>query len=204
MTPVAVPVVDPETQSDVEGFSSGYTSVSGASVRRADSDTANDRYRLYELPGAPHAAKIPSCSGDGSTFPTFFFLEAALSNLFHWSENGVAPKPAERIVLAKEGTVSQAKLDDDGNALGGVRSPFVDVPLSRYAAHSTPGPVCALGGAETPLDAATLRARYRDAATYMQRFEQRLDATIGSGFLLRRDRNEIVRVQEAKAKTALG
>ena len=69
-TAVGVPVVNLEDQSGLEGFTAelpasaqatlgqkDYTSVSSASVRRADSDRPGDQYRLYEVAGMPHAGR---------------------------------------------------------------------------------------------------------------------------------------------------
>jgi hypothetical protein len=208
MTAVPVPVVDLETQSDVEGFkielggSSDYTNPAGASVRRADSDTPADRYRLYEIAGAPHAGKIPSCDGDGSTFPTHRLLSAALGHLFRWAEDGVRPPRAPRLEMAKVDVVSETKLDQYGNAVGGVRSPWVDVPVSHYEVHSTPGPLCKLSSRETVLPLEGLRARYGDASGYLKDFTKSLDAAIDAGFLRRSERSSMLEVQRARAAEA--
>jgi hypothetical protein len=75
MAPVPVPVVNIETQTDVEGFevtvSPGfdYRSIGGAHVRRADSDTPGDLYRLYEIAGAPHVGVDPECRVRPRRFP---------------------------------------------------------------------------------------------------------------------------------------
>jgi len=209
MVPVAVPVIDLESQSDVEGFEAPvfgdvYTSPSGAEVRRDDSDERGDLYRLYEITGAAHAQRSQGCDGDGSSFPTFRFVRAALVNLFRWAEDGVAPPRADRIEAATIGTLSEMKVDGDGNALGGVRSPFVDVPLSRFVVSTTPGPICAFTGDEVPFPPEVLRERYGDVATYMARFEASLDDTIDAGFLLAGDRDDILRAQEARARDVFG
>ena len=208
MGAVGAPVVQVETQTDVEGFivelSPGlvYTNVGGAYVRRDDSDAPDDPYRLYEIAGSPHVAEFDLCEGGGSSFPTAAFLRAALRHLFLWAEAGIPPPVSERIVLRTLDVVSEADADAVGNAIGGVRSPFVDVALARYEVHTTPGPFCKLVGSETPLAVPYLLARYGDVSTYLSRFAESLDETIRAGFLRADDRAAIVADAEARAESA--
>ena len=205
---VEVPVVDIEPQSDLEGYTGevapgrSHTNPGGAQYRREDADGPDDHYRLYEVAGAPHVAQLDGCHGDGSSFPTSAFIRAALLNLFAWAEKGVAPATAARITLATVGVISEAEVDEYGNAIGGVRSPFLDVPLARYEVHSNPGALCRTAGCETPLPALTLAARYGDAESYLAQFTESLDATISAGFLLPADRLAILSAQRAKAHAA--
>ena len=52
--------------------------------------------------------------------------------------------------------------DEHGNARGGIRTPFVDVPISALSGEPVPGgpPLCRSFGSTTPLDAATLARLY--------------------------------------------
>jgi hypothetical protein len=210
MDAVDAPVLDVQTQTDVEGFRAEidptltYTSPSGASIRRPDRDAPDDKYRLYELAGAPHAGSIPGCDGGGSTFPTAASMRAATELLFRWAEEGVAPPEAARIELATLDIVSVAALDPSGNAIGGVPSPFLEVPLARYEVHSTPGAFCALAGRETPLSAADLNARYGTIDGYLDEFTQSLDATIDAGYLRDADRGELLDLARTHAETSFG
>jgi len=187
----------------MHGSTYRYVNTGGAWVRRADSNTATDRYRLWEIPGAPH---VPggggSCSDGSSSFPTPAFFRAAAAALVRWSEHGVAPAPAPRIDLATLADVSVSKTDQYGNAVGGIRSPFVDEPLASYRVHSGPGPTCKLLGIEQPLSSATLRSKYGNVSTYMSAFTKSLDKTIKAGHLLTLDRWAIIAAQLAKARVA--
>ena len=153
------------TQIDTPTFT--YVNVGGAKVRRADSDTDADRYRLYEIPGAPHVGNGDSCDGV-SSFPTRSFTRAAAARLACWAEDGVAPPEAPRIDLTTRDDVSVTGNDEHGNALGGIRSPFVDVPLFRYAVHGS-GPFCILSGNETSLGGDVLTPLYGDEDGYLGR-----------------------------------
>ena len=162
----------------------------------------DDRYRLYEVAGAPHSTRVQGCDGPPSTFPVDAFLRAALVHLFRWAEAGVPPPIAGRLALSSLDVVSSVQVDEVGNAVGGVRSPFVDVPLARYEAHSSPGPKCVLAGREVALPPAELAARYGDAGAYLAAFTASLDATITAGFLLEQDRADLLAAQRAKAEQA--
>lgn len=207
MRDIDVPVVELQPQSDVEGFRAQIDSVmfvnpGSASVRRADSDFKRDRYRLYELAGAPHAACLDGCEGPDSSFPTSAFMRAALRLLFQWAEDALPPPRAPRISAHADGPVSVARVDEYGNPLGGVRSPHLDVPLARYEVHSRPGPMCQLAGSETPLPTEALVARYQDATRYLTEFTVALDATIRARYLLADDREPILRDMATQARRA--
>ena len=200
LPPVGVPVIEIQPQSDVEGFSfEEFVNPGSASVRREDSDAPGDRFRLYEIAGAPHAAKIVGCDGNGSTFPMSAFVRAALRMLFQWSEQDITPPTAPRIALRIDDVVAEAEVDRFGNAIGGVRSPFLDAPIARYEAHSTPGALCMLAGREAPLPYEVLAGRYGNVHTYLAEFTNSLDATIQAGFLPVDDRSKILEAQSAKA-----
>jgi hypothetical protein len=219
---VDVPVIEFSPQTDVEGFAvevptelarqeglAGadevgtptftYTTAGGATVRRRDSDRAGNQYRLYEIPGAPHVTGVYGDCEGGSSFPTKYFNRAAGAVLAKWAERGVPPPRAPRIELETLDDVSVVENDEHGNAIGGVRSPYVDVPLVTYAVHSGPGPTCKLSGDETPLSRDVLQERYGDAAGYLREFTEDLDETIEAGFLLRLDRRAILEAQDARA-----
>jgi hypothetical protein len=203
MPPVGVPVIEIQPQTDVEGFSfEEFVNPGSATVRRDDSDTGADRFRLYEIAGAPHAAKIAGCDGDGSSFPMSAFVRAAMRHLFRWAEEDIAPPKAPRIALEIDDVVARAAVDRFGNAIGGVPSPFLDAPIARYDVHSTPGPLCQLVGREVPLPHEVLAGRYGDARTYLAEFAISLDATVAAGFLLADDRDAILEAQTAKASAA--
>jgi hypothetical protein len=107
---------------------------------------------------------------------------------------GVARRPVRGV-----DDVSKAADDPYGNAMGGVRSPVVDVPLVDYAVHAEGGPVCLLGGGETPLPPSALADRYPSLDAYLAEFTRSLDATIEAGFLREKGRAAILADARAKA-----
>ena len=210
MQAVDVPVVDVETQHDAQGWTRemlpglDYTSRSGASVRRPDSDTPTDKYRLFEIAGASHSSVGGDCGGPNSTFPGPMFVRAAAAQLFRWAEEGIPPTEAPRIEMETVDTVSTPSTDEFGNAVGGVRSPFVDVPLVEYqVVVGGSGLECAFSGTESPIAPDVLESRYGDADAFTDEFTESLDATIEAGFLLESDRSDILDEAEEKAEALL-
>ena len=226
--PLDTPTTDFESQTNVEGRevtvptvilqeagvegadkittpTSIYTVPGGAFVRRPDSDTKNNRYRLVEVAGSPHGAgSNPDCDGNGSTFPTNLFYRASAANLARWARRAPRRPSAARVKVTGTGKVTVAETDEHGNALGGVRSPYLDVPLAKYEAHSTGAPTCGQIGNETPLPAETLQQLYGDGQTYMTKFTKALGSAIKKRDLLQQDRQEILDAQQAKADAAFG
>jgi hypothetical protein len=217
-TGVGVPVVNLEDQSGLEGFifelppdvqatlgTKEYVNRSSASVRRADSDQPGDQYRLYEVAGMPHApGGSGGCEGPGSTFPITAVARGTFALLNRWVETGKKPPRAPRVKMAEIDTVSKIAPDENGNAVGGVRSPYVDEALVRYEAKA-PGPVtCQLAGHEVALDAAALAKKYPSVDDYMKKFTEGLDAMIEAGYVLPMDRAQLIAAQKEKATQVLG
>jgi hypothetical protein len=119
-------------------------------------------------------------------------VEAGLWNLDRWVKTGKAPPSAAAMQMT--GTPPQFVLDANGNVLGGVRTPWVDVPTARLSGVGNSGAQLAfLVGVGDPYDQATLDRLYPGGkAEYLKRFETALDSSIKSGFILPADRQEIM------------
>jgi hypothetical protein len=217
MTPVGVPVVNLEDESGLEGFSAelpasaqaivgqkDYTSVSSASVRRADSDRPGDQYRLYEVAGMPHAPGLEGCEGPASSFPDDAVARGTFALLNRWVETGQKPPRAPRVKMADIATVSKVAVDQKGNAIGGVRSPYLDDALVRYDVHAPGSIICELAGHEAPVDHAALVKKYKSVDAYMKQFTKGLDAMIKAGYITPPDRAPLLAAQKQKATQVLG
>lgn len=74
---------------------------------------------------------IHFCPEDyANNIPSQYFSGAALESLTRWVEVGSAPPDFAPIDLAPGGR--EPALDEHGNVLGGLRHPWIDVPLGRY------------------------------------------------------------------------
>lgn len=86
--------------------------------------------------------------------------------------------------------------DEFGNALGGIRNPWVDVPLRVLSGEGQQGEGLAyLFGTTFPLEPGTITRLYPGGrGDYLTAFTASLDQTIADGFILEVDREEIIAV----------
>ncbi len=186
-----------------------------------------EHVRVWEMAGAAHADTYTVSAGrhdDGTLTPErmaellrpttnlvigstdtpinavpqqHYVSHAALAHLARWAGGGEAPPAAPRLDLDADAT--GYRLDEHGNALGGIRTPWVDVPTSVMSGLGQTGETFVmLFGRTEPFDDATLATLYPGGkAEYLERFEAALDATIAAGFLLHEDREEILAVAAA-------
>jgi hypothetical protein len=208
--PRGVPVISLQTETDV-------VPMGGWQTRRPDSDTASDRYRLYEVPGATHidlevgghpADASRAASGELrsplqerciekvplSAFPLHYTLDGAFANLDRWARDGIAPPKAKRIDLVIKGDPPRATAvtDSFGNALGGVRTPFVDLPTATYHSARTGSDfLCRMIGYETPFDQERLKALYPSLKDYADRVSRQVDQMLKDHWLTEADAQQL-------------
>jgi hypothetical protein len=127
-----------------------------------------------------------------------YVVQAALARLCEWVRSRQPAPKAPRIALTETEPV-QPILDSNGLAQGGVRTPWVDVPVARTTGFgSNETAMSDLFGSGELFDAATLRRLYPGGVTdYLQRFTTALDRAIQSGFILAADRDEILQIAAA-------
>jgi hypothetical protein len=159
-----------------------------------------ERVRTWEVAGAAHAdaylvggADSFGCAAPINKGPTHFVAKAALRHLDAWARGGKPVPAGARLEIDSTGAPVLLR-DQDGIALGGIRTPQVDVPVDRLSGESAPGgPIaCLLFGSTTPLPADRIAARYASADAYLKAFTQATDATIGAGFILAEDRAAVL------------
>ena len=175
----------------------------GYLAARADSDAADDRYRCYQVNGAPHlptrglreAARLPQLGvalapGERlNQFPIGPFYQGAFVNLVAWVMHAIVPPHAPAIEIVDGKIVT----DELGNAQGGLRSPYVDVATVRYLPARY---VRNLIGVELPLSRERLRALYKSRAAYLERFGRGIETLVAGRWISRAD-GERLRAEEA-------
>ena len=125
-----------------------------------------------------------------------YVMEAALSQLHHWIEDGRAPPTAMPIEIATD-TSPQSRpalvLDENGNARGGVRTPWVDVPVAKLSgSRSDANTLAAISGSTEVFDSAKLARLYPGGRTeYLKKFTSDLSTAVKNGFILKQDVPEI-------------
>jgi hypothetical protein len=136
---------------------------------------------VHTIDGGPLGCERPVNAG-----PAYAVLQAALRALILWVRDGIAPPPAPRLELADARPPVIAR-DADGNAIGGIRTPLVDVPLATLRGDGNgddPASFCRLFGTTVPFDAETLARRYRGPDAFVAAFASSADAAVKAGHLL--------------------
>jgi hypothetical protein len=219
-TDLRVPLITIVTETDLfGGVRYGYYF-----ARQPD----NQWLRVWEIPGAAHAdnytiqvAPIDTGSAPlddivAAYAPTnmlmgqqlglyinfapqhHYVVQAALAALNKWVRTG-EPAPAGSPIAVRESDPPRPILDPNGLAQGGVRTPWVDVPIARTSGTGAEESImAAIFGSGEPFDAATLRRLYpRGATEYLESFTMALEKAIQSGFILPADRAEILQLAAA-------
>jgi len=194
-TDQSAPVLDIQTETDVGSILDSYA------ARQPD----NDRFRLWEVAGTAHAdahllgtaAQYINCGVPINDGAMHIVAKAALRALTDWLTTGEAPPHAPRIDVTP-GATPQIERDADGIALGGIRTPPVDVPVAVVSGVPGPNPsvICLLLGSAKPLSAARLAALYPNQAEYLAHFHVAADRTIRAGFALPEDRTALLAFAE--------
>jgi hypothetical protein len=123
-------------------------------------------------------------------FPFSSVQNAAFHSLVRWIETGIPPAHGTPIQVDTTTTPAHIVRDVQGNALGGVRTPFVDVPITTYVpadsvAHTTAfSGFCVLYGYNLPFDAAKLQTLYRNHGDYVSQFARGAIEAVRDGFWL--------------------
>jgi hypothetical protein len=188
-----VPVIAVETETDINLMRYG-------TARQPDTDNL----RVWEVAGTAHAdfylldSEFAPCPAGINRGPSHYLTESGMAALLAWTEKGEAPPHGQRLKTTAPDSVDIVR-DADGNALGGIRTPAVDVPAATLTGAAAPGaPVlCALFGGTTPFDEAELAERYGTKEKYLEAFDKALDSVIAKGFVRKADRAEFHAEAEA-------
>jgi hypothetical protein len=157
-----------------------------------------EHLRVWEVAGTAHAdaylvgdgAIDFGCADPINTGPTHLIAKAALRHLDGWARGGAAAPEGPRLQIESSGATPVLLRDQDGIALGGIRTPQVDAPVNVLSGETSPGgPIaCILFGSTKPLPAERIAARYASPDAYLEAYRQAADATIRGGFVLEEDR----------------
>ena len=212
---ISVPVLMFITETDLMAPFRGYLT-----ARQEDSQNI----RTWEVAGAAHAdsyiltgaaldtGKAPiSDLAKAFTPSTDFFgqqlekpmnaapqhhyaMQAALSQLDRWVRTGTPPASQPRLETDGDDAVASLRVDEHGNAKGGIRSPWMDVATSTLSGlGQSAGGFAFLFGSTELFDDEKLAQLYPGGETeYLEKFEKALDAAIAADVILAADRQEIL------------
>lgn len=130
------------------------------------------------------------CIVEGTQFPLRYAVMAALHHLDIWVKTGRLPPVGPRYEFNADGSLAR---DADGNALGGIRLPPIEVPVAAYRSD-----LCNLGGITIPFTEVELAGRYPTHADYFCKMKAATARSLAEGFLLPPEAEDLMlRVQAA-------
>jgi hypothetical protein len=142
-----------------------------------------------------------TCDFPINSGPQHYVLSAALRGLVGWIKSGRAPASAPPL-LVDPGFPPLIRRDRLGNALGGIRTPQVDVPIAVVSGTGqTVGGACNRFGTTIALDAATLASLYPDHRSYVAAVNRATKRAVRRGWVLSTDAKAI---RQAAAASAIG
>jgi hypothetical protein len=218
--PAGVPVIEIFTQGDMG---------TNLASRRPDGDTSEDRFRRWEVAGAGHvdqweelsfAAEADMtrahgrvndnaeavCSPRGTLptdFPVRYIFDAAWRDLDAWVRHAArAPHAPQLHTVPGSQSLPPDRMfvvDAHGNAVGGVRSPFVDVPTARWIGAKSGPFICLFHGYKVPMSHMQLQQLYKDHATYVGKVRTSVSRLVAGKWLTPVDGAAIVRAAQTSA-----
>lgn len=193
-TDIDVPVLTLLTESDVTFLA--------AFPARQDDDAHN---RLWEVAGTAHAdtylvvtgatdlgddpdvvaplitsAPLPGvieCATPLNSGPQHFVVKAAIAALDRWVRSGKPPKSMPRLEVDPGPPVTILR-DEHGNALGGIRTPQVDVPIATFLPEQEGSILCRLFGSTELFDAEKLASLYPSRRAFLSAYKKAVKAAL--------------------------
>ena len=186
--------------------------VAGASHMAGDvPGVAADRMAFASIPDMLKAGmQMPKGAGMTSALPAgavpndFVWLplqRGALHNLEVWARDGIKPPQAPRIALDAN---LEIRRDRYGNAMGGLRMPYIEVPLAAHTGYLTPGGFGGVMGAKRPFSKATLAELYPAPGSYQAKFVAATDRLLAGRWITAEDAEALKRSAQATPPVLAG
>jgi hypothetical protein len=200
-TDLNVPVLVFQTETDIL-----RASLNSVRVRQEDSEIL----RYWEVAGTAHTDRYSSgggwtdtgndpsagaveevdniqgfiqCESAINSGPMHYVFNAALDAMNTWIVDGTAPPVAEPLMVSAD--LSELVLDESGNALGGIRTPYVDAPVAVLSGFGqSEESFCGLFGTTMLFSADQLASLYIDEAGYVDAVSKAAESAIEAGFIL--------------------
>jgi hypothetical protein len=144
--------------------------------------------------GGTVACDLPINSG-----PQHYVLSAALRQLARWVRSGRSPASTPLLSVGP-GAPPVIERDPLGNAVGGIRTPQVDVPIAALSGIGQPaGSPCSRLGTTIAFDAATIASLYPDHRSYVAAVDRAAKRAVRRGVLLPIDAKAVRRAANASS-----
>lgn len=150
-----------------------------------DGSGTETMFNLMRTPNNPF-----NCINGFNAGPHWLIVQAAHRALDTWIRTSVAPTVTPPLTVASTSPLVLAR-DDDGNVLGGVRSPQLDAPLATLDSVNAapPGgfPFCRFFGRTIPFTSQRITELYPTNADFTQAWSDAVDDAVADGVLLFED-----------------
>lgn len=169
--------------------------VAGSSHRAFDvPGLAPDRISFAPIPDMikagmqmPSAAATPSIIPAGALANDFIWqplVRGAFHNLRLWARTGIRPPQSPGIAVDAKFEIQR---DANGNAVGGLRMPYINVPTAAHTGYITPGGMGGVTGYKRAFTADKLSELYPDHADYLAKFNTAADRLLAGRWILLED-----------------
>jgi Alpha/beta hydrolase domain len=201
-----LPARQPDTARirDWEVAGTAHYDTYGLGIGQKDAGDGTADVALFQTMITPVTSPYPGivdCTKPINAGPHTYVLRAATAALNKWVATGTPPPRSPRLQAnsLESGTFV---LDANGNALGGIRTPFVDAPIAALSGVGQSGNgFCRLFGTTTTFDAAKLAALYPSHAAFVKDWNAATDKAVKAGFVLKADAPAI---KAAAAQSTVG
>ena len=165
-----------------------YMSVVGPKDQGPSASDTTHLPPVQSIFGGTVACDLPINSG-----PQHYVLSAALRRLARWVRSGRSPASPPPLSV-RPGLPPIIERDPLGNAVGGIRTPQVDVPIAALSGIGQPaGSACSRFGTTIAFDAATIASLYPDHRSYVSAVNRAAKRAVRRGVLLAIDAKAIRR-----------
>jgi hypothetical protein len=208
LTPPDVPFIS--LSSEGEMWQARYT-------RQRDAFTRRGGIVSYEIAGSSHArTEVPGLAPDSFSFPPMADMmkagfklpdtasvmkifpagsvandlawaplaRGAYANLQLWARNQVRPPQSAGIAID---AYHEIRRDAHGNAIGGVRMPYIEAPTAAHTGYLSAGGMGGVTGAKKPFTPDQLKALYPVHAAYEAKFNAATDQLLASRWISAED-----------------
>ena len=202
----------PATQANSAGFRlweiAGTSHVDDYVANQGPTDTGDVKGAISTfnaMLNPPNEALGSTCTRPINTGQHGYVLSAGLEQLTRWVRTGGVHggRPASSPPLfegqsSNEGPGTTPRRDANGNILGGVRNPAVDVPVASLTGEANaPDFACLLSGTTSPLSSARLTDLYPTHEAFVREWTRSVIRLERAGYLTRPDARNLVAAARA-------
>jgi len=196
--PTSVPFISISSEGDLSLFNLFFEG-DLLKLKIENKNEPHDKCRYYEIAGAPHTDIVCPVLSDIeeirktrqplpnldekllntlNDFPTEYYICGLLEKLHIWASKKIAPPEVEPLLRGENGLVR----DEHGNACGGLRSPFLDVPIASYIASNPDDPE-GISGKMIYFSKEKFYHLYHTKENYIDKFAAYVDRQVLEGWI---------------------